>query len=39
MSNPSDRPDLFLPGLPWFCEIEAKGRLIPGERNAWGQAA
>jgi len=39
MSDPSDRPDLFLPGMPWFSEVEAEGRLIPGKWKAWGKAA
>jgi hypothetical protein len=30
---------MFLPGVSWFSEVEAEGRLISREREAWGQAA
>src|SRR5689334_16975521 len=39
MSDPSDRPGMFLPGMSWFSEVEAEGRLISRERKAWRQAA
>src|SRR5207244_4451406 len=39
MSDPSDRPRMFLPGMSWFREVEAEGRLISREWKAWRQAA
>src|SRR5215510_3788163 len=39
MSDPSDRYGLFLPGMSWFSEVEAEGRLISREWKAWRQAS
>jgi len=39
MSNPQDRPGFVLPGMPWFSEIEAEGRIITGKWQARRQAA
>src|SRR5689334_14606316 len=39
MSDPSDRPGVFLPGMSWFSEVEAEGRLISRKWKAWWQAS
>jgi hypothetical protein len=39
MSDPSDRPGLFLSGMSWFSEVEAEGLLISRKWKAWRQAA
>src|SRR5262245_10515759 len=39
MSDPSDRPGVFLPGMSWFSEVEAEGRLISRKWKAWRQAS
>ena len=31
MSDPSDRPGFVLPGMPWFSEIKAEGRILTGK--------
>src|SRR5690349_13509817 len=39
MSDPPDRPGMFLPGMSWFSEVEAEGRLISRKWKAWRQAS
>src|SRR5689334_10734716 len=39
MSDPQDRPGMFLPGMSWFSEVEAEGRLISRKWKAWRQAS
>jgi hypothetical protein len=39
MSGPSDRLGFVLPGMPWFRQIQAEGRIIAQKWHVGGQAA